>query len=618
MIARSDTGRPDLKRVLAPFPVAALVACAWAQAWAGHGSILAGDWLGYAVAAALVLTIVLASGSGLRPGRAALLGFGGLAGLAVWDAISATWAPSASLARDEALLTLLYAVALILPALTLRTADDRLRATGIVVAGAGTLAIAVAVKQLVAAHPASLFIDGRLSFPISYANGLAALFLVCFWPAVAIAGRRSLNPPARGLACGAAAAFLCTFLATQSKGAAVGLVLSTIVVFALASIRVRLLVPVAIAAGCAAAGALPLTEPYRASVAATGHAVRVAGAATLAVVAAAALLGALAAVVDRRREVDGRTTRRVGAIVLAAVVLALVAGVAAFFVHEPYPGRFASARWAEFKSDKFASGGSTHFVAVGSNRYDFWRVALGELKRHPLQGDGARGFGPAYLQHGRSFETPRRAHSLPLEALGEVGIVGFLLLLLGVGAPLVATARAARRPSAVAALGASVYWLGHALVDWNWTFPAAGLPFFLLLGIGVASGGEPLRRRVSAGAAALAAAIAVLAFAPPWLSARFTTRALQNRATADSDLRWARRLDPLTIDPLVARYELTGDPSSLETALDREPRNFALHFLLGQIALSQGKKTEGRAQLLAAQALYPRSPVIGQALRRAR
>ncbi|MGI8421019.1 MAG: tetratricopeptide repeat protein, partial [Gaiellaceae bacterium] len=56
----------------------------------------------------------------------------------------------------------------------------------------------------------------------------------------------------------------------------------------------------------------------------------------------------------------------------------------------------------------------------------------------------------------------------------------------------------------------------------------------------------------------------------------------------------------------------------LESALEREPRNFALHFLLGQIALSAGRKTEARAQLLAAKALYPRSPVIDRALRRAR
>ena len=98
--------------------VAALVGCAWAMAWVEHGSIDAGDWLGYAALGALVLTTILFSGAASRPGRRALIGLGFLVALACWAALSSLWSPVPSLARDEALLTLFYAIAFAIPLLT--------------------------------------------------------------------------------------------------------------------------------------------------------------------------------------------------------------------------------------------------------------------------------------------------------------------------------------------------------------------------------------------------------------------------------------------------------------------------------------------------------------------
>src|SRR5262249_28915426 len=153
-------------------------------------------------------------------------------------------------------------------------------------------------------------------------------------------------------------------------------------------------------------------------------------------------------------------------------------------------------------------------------RYDFWRVAGDEFADHPFAGIGQHGFAAAYLVKGRSTETPQRAHSVFLDQLSETGITGFIFLLVGIGPPLVLIARRARGSIIHAGiLGAGVYWLVHASGDWIWTFPAIGVPLFVLLGIGSArQSPKLLSPRVGVPAAVAVALVALLAFVPPWLS----------------------------------------------------------------------------------------------------
>ena len=68
-----------------------------------------------------------------------------------------------------------------------------------------------------------------------------------------------------------------------------------------------------------------------------------------------------------------------------------------------------------------------------------------------------------------------------------VGLVPFLI-------PVVWRTRA-RDPAATAAFGGAAYWLAHGSVDWLWTVPACGVPFFLLLGAGGAGDERPLLPR---------------------------------------------------------------------------------------------------------------------------
>lgn len=601
-------------------PTAILALAAGLLASLESGSIAAREWLPYAILAALLLaTCVLALGAH-RPTRAAAISLVALGGFAIWSAISILWTPLPTLGREEALLALFYALAFAVPALTLSSLHARLLALASIAAVAVGLAAVATAALLTVLDPPDIFFAGRLTYPVTYVNANAAAFLVGFWPAVALAARRDGALLGRAAALGGGAAVAAAWTVTQSKGGALALALSALAVALLSPLRLRLL----LAAGLAIAPSLvlfgPLTRPFRADgEAALEAASHGAGSAILGATAAGLALGALVTLADRRVDLDPRARRRVGLAASAFALVAVAGAVAVGVATWGDPRDESRAAWARFKELPDAEQGASHFSSLGSNRYDFWRVALGELERHPLEGGGSRSFGAAYLQYGKSSETPARAHSLPLEVMGENGIVGLALLLLILTPPLALALRRRARLTAAAAAAAATYWLVHASGDWIWTFPALGIPFVLLLGIAsTPETPQPLPRvaRIGVGAAALAAAVL---FVPPLLSERLAVRALlSGGAQAQSDLRLARRLDPISVNPLVNEARIAPDPaasiSPLQRAVDKEPESVTLRYQLGLALLRAGRAGEARVQLEAARRLYPRDPGIARAL----
>jgi tetratricopeptide (TPR) repeat protein len=345
----------------------------------------------------------------------------------------------------------------------------------------------------------------------------------------------------------------------------------------------------------------------------------------LAVTAAGGLLGALYVLASRHATLADRTRRLVGAALLGLLAAAIAASIAAFFIAVDHPAAYAAAKWRHFKTLPSHERGSSHLTSLGSNRYDFWRVELRLARDHPLAGVGARGFAQRYLAQRRSTETPARGHSLELDTLAETGVVGLALLVAAVGTPLALALRRGRRNAVAAGLAAAgVYGVAHASVDWVWTFPAIGVPLFLLFGIAAAGNGPArLLHGVSAAAAGLVVLlVALLAFAPPWLSSRLTTHALRHPASASGTLRWAKRLDPLAVEPWLARASLARTPAgaveALRRAVDREPGASNLRYLLGQAYLRAGDRVRARRSLELAHRLDPRDADIVKALRRAR
>ena len=472
-----------LERVIDTLPTAFICAAALAIAWHHDGSILAPDWLPYAFGlAVLAATVLLASRA--RTARIPLLAAASIIALGAWTGVSAFWSPVPSLARDESLLCTLYALSLVIPVLTLKTTRARTTALVVVAFGLGASALATALMVRFDAHPALLFTDGRLTAPISYVNAQAAFFLLGFWPAVVIAARRGMNAGVRGVGLGMAAAMLAGWLSTQSKGGGIALVVSALVVFAVAPGRLRLLVPTLAVAALVFARYDVLTAPFRAQGDADVAREAVAAVVVTAVVAFA--LGVAYALLDNRWRIPPRVTRAARVVVAAGAVVAIVvAGVRAAPALDD-PGETLSEKWETFKGYTPSASGSSHLVNLGSNRYDFWRVSLNGFVDHPIGGIGGRGFGPAYLEDTRSDETPARAHSLPLDVLLETGVIGIILLVAGLGLGLFGMVRRRATPEGVAALGASVYFIVHASGDWIWTFPAVGLPVFALVGISLA------------------------------------------------------------------------------------------------------------------------------------
>jgi hypothetical protein len=593
------------------------------SAWGASGSIAAADWLPVSIVVAALLIVALASGTARRPSAPSLVALAALLGLASWAALSLTWSPLPSLARDEAMLTLTYALVFALPVVLLRCDAERLAAAGTVAAAAGALLLATSVELVTGENVGRHFEIRRLEFPIAYPNAQAAVLVVGFWPALALAAGRSLPLALRAASTGVATMLLGGWLATQSKGAGLGLAASAALILTLAPNRLRLAVPAALAAVCAAVAARPLTAPYRVDAEAVEAAAADVGSTLLLVAGTAAVLGLGYALLDRRLHLRLSHVRVAN---LAAAVLIVATAVAAAVAFASTVGRPDDALrrgWNAF-STYHPPGGETHLTSLGgSNRYDFWRVSLSGARDHPIAGIGARGFQAEYLRRGESAETPARAHSLPLEVLLELGAVGVALLLLALVPPLALAARATRRGAlhGIAAGGAATVWLTQALVDWTWTFPAAGIPFFLLLGVAASAGRTgDLAPRTAFGAGLATAAVTVAGLAPPWLSARLSERALFEPSRAAADIRLAQRLDPLALQPLLAEAALAPTPDAalppLRRAAEMEPRAAGIRYRLGMTLIAAGRTDEARRELEAAAQLAPRDALIRAALER--
>jgi hypothetical protein len=367
--------------------------------------------------------------------------------------------------------------------------------------------------------------------------------------------------------------------------------------------------------------------------------------------AAGAVVGlvvAAAAAVEAGHAFSAGSLRRMrlGARAIATVTLALLVVGALVAAGNPV-ARIESA-WHSFKGGYGASsGGANRLVSgLGSNRYDFYRVALDQFRAHPVAGIGADNFQQQYLAHGRSEETPRYPHSVELRTLAQTGVLGALLALVGVGAALLAAAGPLRdgrdplvRCVTAAALAGFAYWVVHGSFDWFWEFAGLGAPAFALLGIacslaparatGSREPAEPVagpRRALAIAAVAVAATAAALTLAAPWLSqlevqsaARVWPRA---PLTAYSRLQDAARLNPLSDEPyLVAgsialRYtDLPRADREFRRALARTPADAYATLERGAIASAQGRRADAAALLGRAVALSPREPLAREALR---
>lgn len=453
------------------------------------------------VAALLAVLLILRVTLAEHPFRGlSVLGgvaIGALALFAVWSLISEGWSHAPARALLEFDRALLYLLALALFS-TFPRDPGRIRwllrgvALGIAVVGG----IALVSRLLPHAWPTSTsFLAERLSYPLTYWNALGVLAALGAVFSFHLSADEHEPAVVRILAAAAAPILAATLFFSFSRGgiavAALGLL-----------IYVLLARPRSLLAGSAAilpTAAISVIACYRADLLAkpalhTAAALSQGRHAALAIgvtAVAAAVLRTLLIPLDAwssRVQVTARTRFLSGATaalaVLVGLVIAIAAGVPANVAHQYH--RFVDGNHVSYAGDV-----RQRLTDPGNNgRIDIWRVALHGFERHPLDGEGAGTFENRWARTRPNPSSVVHAHSLYLQTMDELGIVGLIFIVIVVGTLLFGLARRAKgrnRALYAVLLANGLAWGLHAGIDWDWEMPALGLWLFALGGAALAA-----------------------------------------------------------------------------------------------------------------------------------
>ena len=419
------------------------------------------------VLAILAVVVVLAPWPLVPRGRplAALLALAALCGL---TAVSIAWAPVLGDAAHDSYRLLLYCAAFLLALCCLRPAPLRRRVPELLLAGIAVVALYSLAGRLFPGVVDATNAPGagdRLNQPLRYWNALGVLMAIGIVLAIATASDRERPPRLRALACALAAPCGVALILTYSRAS--WLALGAGVVFLIA-LRPRRSTAVAAALALGGVGLLGgIVQAFGAVLhleGARGAQGAVFAALTLAVAAGVAF--ACLRLLDGPRAEDplplGAGVRR--ALAVAAIPVAIGIGVAIAFQGE---------RTENVKT------GPGRVVTLQTNRDAIWGVALDAFADHPVAGVGSGGFQGEWLRERDERDRALDAHSLYIETLAELGLVGALILaalLAAIGTGVAAGWR--RRPGdpvLVAAIAGLVAFAVHAAFDWDWEVPAVTL-----------------------------------------------------------------------------------------------------------------------------------------------
>ena len=610
-----------------------------------------------------------------RPGldAIALVALSALALFALWEGLSIAWSVGPDLSWVAFDVTLLYLIVACVATVT-PAGPAQLRLAGY---GFACVMIPVAVYaflgKVLPDVVTNAHLYARLSAPIGYWNVLAVMLMMAILPALEGASRRGLPAAARGALAGALALFLLTFFFTFSRGGTLALALALVVYFALTNERLQGALTLALTVAPVAAvlyHARHLATLFDAtdndSLRNTqGHAF---GHWALLAVAVAIVAQVAAALLARRLRPSARLRTVAGAVVLAVAVAIVAAGVLTYAARYGGVGGMVHKITQQFSSSSAganpSTGGAGRLLSLGNNgRIPMIREGLRSFSAHPLAGTGAGTFEFVNdLYRPNATFVVMHAHDQWVNVLSELGLVGLVLFVLGVGGllaaalrPLGRAARDADRGLLAALQAAAVAFVVHLTIDWDWDMAAAALVFLLFSGVAAA---YVRRRRAEFAAAALAPTddsaerpaapasgarrglgrwagelrlgvagralatgalvLVALSFAAPYLSEQALSQAVDlsgagHTAAAAAQARRAHRFDPLAVDPLftLALVEQQQGRASaalaiLEQAVRLQPRNYMTFYQLGAMQLDVlGQRAQAAASLRRALALNP-------------
>ncbi len=280
-------------------------------------------------------------------------------------------------------------------------------------------------------------------------------------------------------------------------------------------------------------------------------------------------IGLLARFADRPRWL--RPSRE--ALTATALTALIVGGVIA--IAAGVPGEISD-RWEEFKNpagrrdDRVPRHSAPEPERIGPLSV----LAVGDRRQRVEAADRDRPRDVRVLvgsQHGSYAGFIRDAHSLYLETLGELGIVGFVLIVgfslgvLGIGAFRCLRAPPDLRVGLAGAVAGCAAFVGGAIVDWTWEIGVFGVVFMTLAAIAVAGGQPPAARRGRAErtwerragiagrvAVAVVSVAAIIAIVVPLAGSTAITESQQDAARGDLRDALAKADDAAAIEPFAA------------------------------------------------------------------
>lgn len=556
------------------------------------------------VGGAVVAAAIVWGGSTKQYGAVSVALFGALA---VFTALSVTWAGVPSLAYVEAGRTLAY---LALFAAAVAGARLAPRATPAVVTGI-VLAATAAVLYALAARiwPASIGVNeisNRIGQPFQYWNAVGSTAALAIPGLLWLGTRRGAAVAGRVLAYPALGVAILALLLTQSRGALAAAIIGTLLWLAIVPLRLRALPLIAVAtagAGPVAAWALSKdafsvpAEPLAVKQSVAGEF----GLLVLLMILGLGVAGLLVNVGLTRGVPPLRVRRRLGIVALviaAAIPLAAFTSVA--FSERGIGGTIGD-RVDQLTSESQTSPtdqGAGRLTQASSTRGKYWREAGRVFNDRPAIGLGAGNFQTARLRHRTDASATRHAHGFVPQTLADLGIVGVTITTLLLIAWLVAVARVtglyprragerrdwdADRLALVAATLVVVVFGLQSAIDWTWFVP--GPTAMALVAAGFVAGRAPLgegtvapappvaspQRLLGAAAVLLAAIVTAWAVWQPEASDRAIGDALRLSDAGQFDAAIAKTKDaadanPLSSDPLLTRAAIETDAGHVVAA----------------------------------------------------
>jgi O-antigen ligase len=602
------------------------------------------DQVGIAVWWVLLAAVLVGALPRCQPTPLALVALGLFAAFTVWTALSLGWTESTE--RTAADLARLAGFLGVFTLAILGFGPGSVRSiVGAVAAGA---ALVVAVGLLSRLHPAwfpdadqtAAFLSSgeeRLSYPLNYWNGLAALIAIGspLLLAVATCAKSMLL---RAAAAAALPAFaLAAFFTLSRAGIAAAIVAMAVFLIFTSDRLPKLLILFVTGVG---GGILIIAAAQRDALqdGLLNATARQQGDEMLVIViVVCTVVGLIQAGLTHAllREIRPSWTlvsRQ------QSTVAAIVAGLAVLIVAAAFdaPGQ-ASEAWDEFKGADSPGKGSERLGSVaGESRYEFWTVAAEQNSADPLTGTGSGTFEFWWTRNSDGSGTVRDAHSLYMQTLGEVGFVGLLLLAAFLLTVLIGGARYAlraggqERPQLAAALAGCVAFLFAAAFDWLWQIPVLPVAMLLLAAALVSAGARPgsdrnaaLRLPLGLGFGAVALA-AIVAIAIP-----LATTSLLRQSEADAregDLpgaleaaRSAQNVLPGAATPRLQQGLLLEQMGDLESAAEaaraateRESTNWRPWLVLSRIEARRGRAAAAVRGYREARSLNPLSALFEQ------